>query len=450
MSDTSNFDILLVGFDKAHLDVIKPMLGPIRSKELTTAGEVDAFLENYQLGAGTSVIISTFTDGMTHLEVGQALSSYFQGLNLIFLTLDRTKFEIEILKKNGFTESLLLPMDSGILSSLIEDIKIKGKGGGSRKYKAVKLVDIQPGQELPFEVRTFLPFNNKYVVLTGSGQLSKKKVELLKQKNTNSVFIDIKQVEKFYEFAAEQLINSGKSSNEAVSETEKTERMQATVRQLFRSILDSSQNVGDFETGRDLSDQSKKIVEQYLKQKTGTNLSDKLKEITGEGGDSYSHAQVVSTIACLLSMVTEIGQPEDLAIAGLFHDIGAYGGRDDISILDLDKLGADEQQHYKQHPRRSLNLLKEKRVTITQTIAEIIEKHHERFDGKGFPSQLSANRIPPEAYLLAYADAFEYLTRPRPGQIVLQPADAHRIIMEKLGLSPEVLRKIENFLGSLS
>ncbi|PIT99281.1 MAG: hypothetical protein COT74_09745 [Bdellovibrionales bacterium CG10_big_fil_rev_8_21_14_0_10_45_34] len=133
-------------------------------------------------------------------------------------------------------------------------------------------------------------------------------------------------------------------------------------------------------------------------------------------------------------MATEIGQPEDLAIAGLFHDIGVYGSRDDISIFDLDILSADEQEQYKQHPRRSLNLLKEKRVTVTQTIADIIEKHHERSNGSGFPAQLLANRIPHEAHLLAYADAFAYLTKSRPGKPVLQPADAHKLIAERLAL----------------
>lgn len=447
-NNDSAFDILIVGFDKVLLDLLGPSFDQLNLKYLSTSAEIESFLENYQLAPGTSVLVSTHTSGMTHFEVGQSLSSYFQGLHLIFITLDHSKFEVQNLKKNGFTESFLWPMDKKLTLDCIEEIKSKKTGGGSKKYKAVKLLDIQPGQSLPFAVSAYMPMNKKYIVLTGNGNISDKKLEILKQKNVNSVFIDSQQVDKFYEFAAEQLINLGDLSNEAVSQTEKSERLQQSVRGLFRSILDPTGGGTDYEGGRDLLDQSKKVVESYVTKKTGLDIKEQLKNLMGEGKDSYSHAQIVSTIACLLSMGTSIGQPEDLAIAGLFHDIGIQGQREDISIFDYEKLGEDEKKQYAQHPRLSLNLLKEKRITLTPIVAEIIEKHHERIDGKGFPSQLSMHRIPIEAQLLAYADAFEYLTRQKPGQTIPHPKEIHKIITEKLGLSPELLNKVGKFLSA--
>lgn len=443
------FDILLVGLDQTLLEFLSPLLAKIKYQQISTGEEVDSFLENYQLSPGTRVLISTNTKGMSHLEVGQALSSCFQGLHLVFVTFDRTSFEIEKLKKNGFTDSFLFPLDKKSLHDLIEDVTVSKAGGITKKYKAVKLLDVEPGQDLPFAVKTYLPFNNKYVLLTGSGQLSAQKAKLLKEKNVNSVFIDSKQVEKFYEFASEQLIKQGKSSNDAVSQTEKAEKMQSTVRSLFRSVLDSTNSTGDFSNGRDLLDQSKKIVENYVEKKTGVDLAEKLKSIMGEGRDAYSHAQIVSTISCLLSMATEIGNPEDLAIAGLFHDIGIYGIKEDISVFEIDRLTEEEKKQYYQHPRLSLNLLKEKRITLTPKISEIIEKHHERVDGKGFPDGLQPHRIPIEAHLLAYADAFEYLTRQSPGKASPTPQEVHQIISSKLGLSTEMLKKVENFLSTL-
>lgn len=449
MSETNDFDILLVGLDQATMDLLKPSFDQVKWKALATSADVENFLENFQLISGTRVFISSQTPGMTHFEVGQALSSYYQGLHLVFLTYDRNKFEIEKLKKNGFTDSFLLPLDSKNLGDILEEVKVQKIGGGLRKYKAVKLIDVQAGQTLPFEVRTFLPFNNKYVVLTGSGQLSAKKTDILKQKNINSVYIDTKELDTFYEYSADQLISAGASSNDAVSETEKSEKMRTNVRELFRSVLDASNAGGNFESGRDLLDQSKKIVEKYVEKKTGQNITDKLRTLIGEGRDSYSHAQIVSTMAALLSMATEIGQPEDLAIAGLFHDIGIYGLRDDTSVFEMDALGPDDKKKYMEHPRNSLNLLKEKKITLTPKIADIIERHHERIDAKGFPGQMAAHRIPLEDHLLAYADAVEYLTRPRPGQPVPTAAEAHKIISEKLGLSPEVLIKVQKFITSM-
>ena len=449
MDEIKNFDILLIGFDLSLTEYCRDTFNGLACKSLSNSNEVEAVLENFQLSPGTAVFISTSVEGMSHLEVAQALNSYFQGLHLIFLTLDRSKFEVENLKKNGFSEILLLPLDKKIFNDLVDEITANKKGGGTKKYKAVKLVDIQPGISLPFEVRTFLPANKKYVVLTGYGQLSDKKVEILKQKNTNSVYIDTKDIEKFYEFSAEQLLSLGNTSNDAVSETEKAARLQSSVRGLFRSLLDASETVGTFDAGRDLLDQSKKVVEHYLQQKTGLDINKKFQELTGEGRDLYSHAQIVSTLAFLLSMATEIGNPEDLAIAGLMHDIGIHGIAEDISIFELDKLSPEEKKQYMLHPRTSLNLLKEKRVTLTPKVADIIEKHHERVDGKGFPDQLLGHRIPFEAQLLAYADAFEYLTRTRPGVPALSPVDAHALIVKNLGLSTELTSKVEKFLISI-
>ncbi len=445
-----SFDVLMVGLDQGLFDLVAPLLAPLTFRHLATSADVEAFLDNYQLGAGSSVLISNAITGMNHFEIGQALSSYFQGLHLHFVTLDRQQFEVGNLKKNGFTHSFLLPFDQKVLADCLDEIKHKKAGGGGvKKFKAVKLLDVEAGQDLPFEVRAYLPANNKYVVLSGSGRVSEKKVEMLKQRNMNSLFIDTKQVDKFYEFAADRLISLGASTNDAVSHTEKTEKLQSTVRDLFRSILDVTNGMADFETGRDLMDQSKSIVKSFVEKKTGLNLAQKLKEIMGEGADSYSHAQTVSTIACLLSMATEIGQPEDLAIAGLFHDLGITGVAGEISIFDLPNLDEQTKESYMQHPKASLNILREKRITLTPQIADIIEKHHERIDGKGFPARLVAHRIPLEAQLLAYADAFEYLSRKREGKPQLTPHQVHDVIIEKVGLSPEVLSKIERFLGSI-
>jgi len=40
--------------------------------------------------------------------------------------------------------------------------------------------------------------------------------------------------------------------------------------------------------------------------------------------------------------------------------------------------------------------------------------HHERWDGKGYPSGRSREQIPPGARVLAVADAFDAMTSPRP------------------------------------
>lgn len=445
MSQTSEFDLLMIGVDDTTSKAVQPYLDGLRVRTMSTPGDIEQLLEGIQLAPGMLVLVSNTIKEMSQFEIGQALSSSYNGIHIVFVTCDRAAFEFTNLRKNGFTEIFLLPMDTKRLETQIAYIKVN-KSGAFKKYKAVKLMDIQANEQLPFDVSTFLPLNNKYVKLTASGKLSEKKAHALKSKNVNSVFIDTREIDAFYEFAADKMITLGLSGNDAVSQTEKEELFQSNVRELFRSFLDVSNASSDFDQGRDLLEQSKKVVESYVIKKTGVDLRAKFRELIGSATDSYSHAQSVSTIASLLSMATGIGQPEELAIAGLFHDIGMHGIRDDISIFDLPNLEGAEREAYLAHPRQSLSILREKRVTLVPIIAEIIEKHHERVDGRGFPTQAAAHKIPIEAQLLAYADAFEHLSRPKPGVQSMTPNQIHAKIAAEVGLSLELLLRVEKFV----
>lgn len=251
MSQSTEFDLLMIGLDDTTSKAVQPFLADLRVRSLSTAAEVEELIEGIQLPPGMLVLVSSAIKEVGQFEIGQALSSSYAGIHINFLTSDRSTFDLTNLKKNGFTDTFLLPMDIKRVAEQIASVKIN-KLSAFRKYKAVKVIDIKSNQKLPFEVRTFLPLNNKYVKLTKDGVMSEKKAETLKLKNINSVFIDVREVESFYEFAAEQMMNLGLAGNDAVSETEKQEQFQSNVRNLFRSFLDISSAASDFDQGRDL------------------------------------------------------------------------------------------------------------------------------------------------------------------------------------------------------
>lgn len=450
MENQSELDLLLIGVEESGQSAVEKIANGLRLLSLNTAADVGDFLDSTNLAPGSVVIVSNFCAGMTHLEIAQALSSSYEKIHIIFLTSDRSLFDLASLTKNGFTEIFLLPMDSARFQEQIQNFRQQKGGGAFRKYKAVKLVDLGANVELPFDVSTFLTLNRKYVKLTVDGKLSAKKFQTLKDKNVKSVYIQASEVSAFYEFAAEQMLKLGETTEDGISETERAEKFQSNVRGLFRSFLDVAKDGSGLEQGRDLLEQSKKVVESYVVKKTGMDLHKTFDAIMGASNDCYSHAQAVSTIATLLSMATGIGQPEELAIAGLFHDIGLLGTREDISIFDLPDLKDEERNAFLAHPKSSLNILREKRVTLVPIIAEILEKHHERVDGKGFPLGLPGHKIPMEAQLLSYADAFEYLSRPKAGAATLTPREIHQKIASSVGLSVEILMRIEVFICASS
>jgi putative two-component system response regulator len=64
---------------------------------------------------------------------------------------------------------------------------------------------------------------------------------------------------------------------------------------------------------------------------------------------------------------------------------------------------------------------------------EIAYHHHERWDGRGYPSGLSAEDIPLAARIVAIADAYDAITSRRPYKEAIEHAEAVRRILVDRG-----------------
>ena len=135
---------------------------------------------------------------------------------------------------------------------------------------------------------------------------------------------------------------------------------------------------------------------------------------TVEAKDPYTrgHSDRVSEYSVLIGK--KLGLDEKtlhiLKIGGLFHDIGKIGIPDSI-LLKESKLSDEEYSQIKNHPLIGVHILSN--ATIFQDIIPIVKHHHERFDGKGYPSQLSGKDIPYLARIVSIADSFDAMTSKR-------------------------------------
>lgn len=101
---------------------------------------------------------------------------------------------------------------------------------------------------------------------------------------------------------------------------------------------------------------------------------------------------------------------ERIRIAGLFHDIGKMGIPDAI-LRKTGKLTDAEYSQLKEHPSLGIKILSS--VSSFNDILPIIEAHHERIDGRGYPCGTSGLDIPEEARIISVADAFDAMTSKR-------------------------------------
>ena len=135
---------------------------------------------------------------------------------------------------------------------------------------------------------------------------------------------------------------------------------------------------------------------------------------TVEAKDTYTrgHSDRVSEFSVLIGK--KLGLPEEqlkiLRIGGLFHDIGKIGIPDSILQKET-KLTDDEYSEIKNHPSIGAHILGA--ASIFKDIIPIVKHHHERYDGRGYPSGLAGENIPYLARIAAVADTFDAMTSKR-------------------------------------
>ncbi|HEX6713369.1 MAG TPA: diguanylate cyclase [Thermoleophilaceae bacterium] len=126
---------------------------------------------------------------------------------------------------------------------------------------------------------------------------------------------------------------------------------------------------------------------------------------------SSAHSETVGRYAEMIG--AELGLDEErierVKLAGVLHDIGKVGVPDTV-LQKAGPLDEDEWQEIQKHCELGSRLLSGAGL---EDIAGWVLAHHERPDGTGYPAGLTRAEIPPEARILAVADAYEAMVADR-------------------------------------
>ncbi|MTI84655.1 MAG: diguanylate cyclase [Firmicutes bacterium] len=112
---------------------------------------------------------------------------------------------------------------------------------------------------------------------------------------------------------------------------------------------------------------------------------------------------------------------KDLRLLAQFHDIGKVGVPDRI-LFKADKLTSGEEKEMKRHCEIGYRIAQSS--TDLMPIADWILKHHEWWNGKGYPLGLKGEEIPIECRILSIADAYDAMTNNRPYRKALSHEEA--------------------------
>ncbi len=138
---------------------------------------------------------------------------------------------------------------------------------------------------------------------------------------------------------------------------------------------------------------------------------------------------------------------EMLQLAAAMHDTGKIGIPDNV-LKAPRKLDSEEWGVMKSHSQIGFDILSQSTNPIFKLAAEIALGHHERWDGAGYPSGVSGEKIPECARIVAIADVFDALTMKRPYKDAWPVEDAVAVIKRDAGSHFDP-RLVELFLNSL-
>ncbi|HEX2709577.1 MAG TPA: HD domain-containing phosphohydrolase [Candidatus Deferrimicrobium sp.] len=144
-----------------------------------------------------------------------------------------------------------------------------------------------------------------------------------------------------------------------------------------------------------------------------------------EAKDFYTrgHSQRVTLYS--MAIAAELGvagqELEDLHRASVLHDLGKIGVREAV-LNKPGKLTEEEFAEIVRHPETAVRILEP--IPFFHPLLPAILHHHERFDGKGYPSRLAGKNIPLASRIMSIADTFDAMTSTRAYREALPVADA--------------------------
>lgn len=169
--------------------------------------------------------------------------------------------------------------------------------------------------------------------------------------------------------------------------------------------------------------------------------------------DHYTGEHVENTVRYALEISKALGLPQEemelVKQAAMLHDLGKIGVSENI-LLKKTKLTKKEFEEIKKHPQIGADIIRP--LQFLHGIIPFIFYHHERWDGKGYPSGIRGEDIPIGARIIALADVYQALISDRPYRKAYSKREALRIIKNGSGtqFDPRIVSAFFEIMQSAS
>lgn len=161
-------------------------------------------------------------------------------------------------------------------------------------------------------------------------------------------------------------------------------------------------------------------------------ILESLNSVIGRNHELFVHSVQVAVLTLLVHDEVYKLQPHevvDVGVGALLHDIGMIFIAGDL--LDNDTALSQVEYHkLKQHPQKGYEYLRSCGA-FSEISLSVVRHHHERQDGRGFPTGIRGDDIPRSAQVAAICDVYCTLTTGRESRPATPPDLALKTMREE-------------------
>jgi len=209
----------------------------------------------------------------------------------------------------------------------------------------------------------------------------------------------------------------------------------------------------------DLFSQTLNLITLYQAKKNSKSQNSVLKTLSLalEVRDFYTHGHGERLAIFTTILYDELGfkdfeEKEALRAAAIIHDVGKIGTPDDI-LKSKNKLSKEDFEIIKKHPEDGVKICL--KIISDSRVIDIIQHHHEKLDGSGYPHNLKSNEINHLIQIITICDIYDALTSDRSYRVRNTQEEAIKIMDEEFNnkLNQEYyikfkeLLKLNKFIG---
>jgi HD-GYP domain-containing protein (c-di-GMP phosphodiesterase class II) len=361
-------------------------------------------------------------------EIIQIIALKFNQTPMYHIIRDIKKFDLPQAISKGYKDIFLLPYERTVFEELMIQRLADQETPVKQVFNQIRLMDLDPNRPITFDLNLYLKANRKFICLLKKGAaIGQARMQKI-QSQMSFCYVSQQDMDSFHSYVQQGL--SHQSPPQDASATDRRVKLKTTVSKLFREFFNQSKKFPSSTANIEkLIGEVKDQIRGIVAQTTFDNWYKRFLEYSGDRIDQgYNHACNVGLTAGFISMSTGIGKPEDVALAGILHDIGIAFIAEEAQEKDFLDMNENQQSIYRTHVQKAVNEITTKNLNLHPNVVKAVSQHHEVFSGKGYPAKVAGKNLIPEAQIISLADRLDELTSFTVDRAAVSPFDAIKAI----------------------